>query len=455
MSNKKKRTFEYESIVLNIVTILFFNLLFWVCNLSTKHILEFNAWHSMFSVFFHLLFHGLFFYFLNSCCIQNKTLFSGLFFSDLKKPFVERLYVSNVVKMLVISVLSDALLVLLSQSLNEYVFILSEFLIVIKGFLYLPIMKGWKETVKKGRIFFAVAILLCAITVCMTVSDIWYLQELSSKLIPESVTFNEHHSNACFTIEIRGVILDTLMGIGVYAVCLRDFKGKISESAAFGRKAFFKLILRLTILFSLFLCVFFLKWGIYPYNSVGKVFRTWSDAGISRGFYDEDTLLEISKKTGYSSDEVCFKKRNVSIHHKMNPSTLVRYCLTSPVKDPYQSFEIGATTIEVFDNQAICYLENGVPKAVLLSDIVDQPQNDTLIQACQTMLADGNMVAFDYAGAYLKEHAPAFMEEYLLRYSKGEFTEQEQKYISVYNYREDYLMGVAKELLNNFEVAID
>ena len=67
---------------------------------------------------------------------------------------------------------------------------------------------------------------------------------------------------------------------------------------------------------------------------------------------------------------------------------------------------------------------------------------------CEKLISNGNVYIFEYACEYLIKYDFEFIENYLIRYSKGEFTETEQEWMEISNYNSQFVEAFAKQFVN-------
>ena len=66
---------------------------------------------------------------------------------------------------------------------------------------------------------------------------------------------------------------------------------------------------------------------------------------------------------------------------------------------------------------------------------------------CRRLLSDGNVFIFEYGYEYLSKYDADFIVPYVERYSNGEFTENEAKWLENSHYDPEYIIDLAKEIL--------
>ncbi len=106
--------------------------------------------------------------------------------------------------------------------------------------------------------------------------------------------------------------------------------------------------------------------------------------------------------------------------------------------------DVGGTIVWIYRNRYLCWEENDKPIVIRYEDIGGQNENVTLTAVCERLIAQGNIVVFNYAAEYLKKYDPDFINPYTKRYAAGEFTGAEREFIRLYEYREEYIMQICR-----------
>lgn len=150
------------------------------------------------------------------------------------------------------------------------------------------------------------------------------------------------------------------------------------------------------------------------------------------------TVYSVEKTTLYFE-----KKKVAALLFDGDPS----YCLRTEdgaLKKGGKDFvkeDVGGITVWIYCNRYLCWEENGKPIVLRYEDIAPHKENITLTAVCERLIEQGNVVAFDFAAEYLKKYDRDFIEPYIKRYAAGDFTETEQEFIRLYEYREEYFAG--------------
>ncbi|MBQ5837673.1 MAG: hypothetical protein IIW39_03270, partial [Clostridia bacterium] len=70
--------------------------------------------------------------------------------------------------------------------------------------------------------------------------------------------------------------------------------------------------------------------------------------------------------------------------------------------------------------------------------------NGTLIEVCKQLLENGNVYAFEYCKDYLLKYDKAFIDGYIRRYSNGEFTDAESKWMETNHFKKQFVTDLAR-----------
>lgn len=125
--------------------------------------------------------------------------------------------------------------------------------------------------------------------------------------------------------------------------------------------------------------------------------------------------------------------------------------------DIYMDYEFEGNPIEVLTvneltvriickNQAIAYLKDENPYVITFHDIEDAEFDEILLGTCKKLLEKGRVDCFEYISEYIQKYDPVFIEQYLERYSTGNFTETEFQQMGDIN--PDYITRCAKQFAN-------
>ncbi len=155
-----------------------------------------------------------------------------------------------------------------------------------------------------------------------------------------------------------------------------------------------------------------------------------------------------------ASKELTYHWLNQAHERVENGGTITYQILNVNDKDgvQYTPKEAGHTrTLEVdgyeifYRNPYVLFYYDGSTQRIMLAeDVKDQPQEILLTDALKAAVLDFNFEVFAYGSPYLQKYDPAFIEPYIERYAKGDFTQQELENMG--SIRPAYVQGVARRL---------
>ena len=108
--------------------------------------------------------------------------------------------------------------------------------------------------------------------------------------------------------------------------------------------------------------------------------------------------------------------------------------------------EINGTEVIICYDKAFAYLKDGKPYVVTTECISEKEYDAVLLGTCERMLSEGRFEFFEYICEYIQKYDPVFIEQYLERYSTGNFTETEFQQMGDIN--PDYITRCAKQFAN-------
>ena len=112
----------------------------------------------------------------------------------------------------------------------------------------------------------------------------------------------------------------------------------------------------------------------------------------------------------------------------------------------YIQFTIEDSNVYLFGHYAICYYENGIPYILRMDSLNQSGEHLVVIELLRHLLEEGNLFVFEYAGNYLVKYDPTFIASYIQRYSRGQFTENELRWMEESFYNPGYIIDLAKDL---------
>ena len=115
------------------------------------------------------------------------------------------------------------------------------------------------------------------------------------------------------------------------------------------------------------------------------------------------------------------------------------------VDDGFEEFELENNKVLVYKNQAICFIEQGIPYVVRFDELAKTTSFNTITEICKYLISKGNINAFEYSCEYLLKNDPEYIKPYIDRYSKAFFSTEELNSINELGYRKEYIVNIAKQ----------
>ncbi len=98
----------------------------------------------------------------------------------------------------------------------------------------------------------------------------------------------------------------------------------------------------------------------------------------------------------------------------------------------------------VYANYGISYYENDVHIFVKMDTLNEQTQNKNITYALEELIKSGNLFAYELGVEYLEKYSPKFIRPYTERYANGNFLKAETMWLDAMEYRQDYIVELAK-----------
>lgn len=448
-----------QETALNIYTLIFMNVIFWIsCDLPRK-IVNFDDISSVTSYIFHLIFFLLFSFFIIISFAKDKNIFSKNVF-DKDQSIVRRLEVKKWLVLLFLQIGFDCTVGLLSSVSVKGEYLAIDILIPLYWFSIYFICVGTKHLKKENSKIF---IFEFCVVLCLTVCSVLITNPLFADYIglidqyqSDSPILLEAKANAEFLYSLKILVSDTLIGISLL-IMNRVLSRETSENEPCNFTVF---SLRMVVIgVVLYLCIF-LK-VLYPNqilmgwsadHSTLNSYTIFNDFNVER---DEISIRRLSTQvngepSGYQKIDIM-----ISIDGLASSSFTSRY---SEILYPYritdhllednclkEEFSIDQAEILIYNSQAICFYENDVPRIIKMTDIRNSKESEILIAVCEKLLSEGNIYIFEYASDYLDRYAPDFIADYIERYANGTFTESESLWMQANHYLDTYVINIAKQ----------
>lgn len=439
---------KIQKSILNVLTLVLLNTLFFIGNIYPKHILEFQSLVSIVSTLLNLIFTVAFDYFLIIVFNKNKTLFSNGIWD---KTAFKQLYL-----LVFLHIVFDGLLVLASNLPVKWASVITSVLVVLQWAInYVVITRKTDGILTNHKASICVAVAFILIIVCSILCDISIFaeyDELIPKYKPESPILAAVKTNTEFLFSVKLFITDTAVGALLILTHICTRKKESNPTTKFS-----VLTIRITVLIAMLLSVALLKVNLWPYGALVAIDtnNVKNENFENMGPFNIET--ESTKIYRYSSAEVlCYSNYNVRISKTGNElyltDTYIRpytYNFRSvngnvvPEYTSFAEFDVGTGKAYLYDSQVICFYKGDTPISIKLCDLSTYERNDTVIRICRETLKSGNVYIFEHCVNYLSIYDKDFIDEYIQRYSDGNFSETEKEWMTKNHYREEYLTAIA------------
>ncbi len=445
------------TITYNIITLFLVNVFFWSASYYPKHILEFNSWKTIIILLLNAVYYFLFILLLNIFFARNKSLFSKNIFD----PYVQPWKKYGINKALVLVAVKTGLdtIRLLCSALIKGEYIITDVFIVLEWIIIYIVLTNKSSSVFKSKnLFFAMSAIVFGIAFIACFIDIKLILQcnnLYGKYISTSHELISGIRNIDFIHSIISLTLDNVIGFVLIIVHTINF-GDTEENDNNNFKLpgdsirkLFSFFIRISCVTLVLHLLLYVKAFLYPDSTISKFTSSSSDyLKKPDGSFDfADTAITITRLDSDYNNQTCYQGSFISIYNgntKLN--TYHRnYVYSSDyyAKNNFIEYLINGKRVYVYDNEAICFKENGEPKVVMFEEIQDYEYHDIIIKTCEQLISEGNIIAFEYACEYLAYFDKEFIEPYIVRYSLGDFDSDELNMLRENEYKKEYIIEIA------------
>ena len=438
--------------MVNVLTLLLLNIVFFVCNIYPKHIIEIN---NPVSIAFNLIYYILFALFLIISINKNKNIFSEYIFFSLEKnrwkPILIRISLICGIK-----ISFDIIILFLPLVLNENTVYLSDIFTVLLWIAFYSICASKEENVfRKRKRLVPIAIIITTVIIT-TYINYCFVKEYSLYLNKYDINFvtgSQAINNLDFLFTVKNFLLDTIIGL---TLLISHFKlNKILNEKS--GKAYQILHTFLLLVFAF--VIISVKILIFPSSYIKNIYIKSSESHnytitdafstntkitvIERtgdDFSQNPTFLNTSNKLFYG-DTLIFKYNStddLSAHtYNKNGNQII-------VEDRFEKID-GKAEFYLYKNEVVCYLQNGLPIA-FHSNSVQKDHSEQLTDIYKTLIENHYWNFFEQGAEYLLGYDANFIKPYLERYSANEFEEEEIRTLDKMFIKSQYIQRIAKKL---------
>ena len=300
-----------------------------------------------------------------------------------------------------------------------------------------------QATKKKSILFITGGLMILFVSLSIvTVFNIFTIHEIQVAVDKFSSleSISQMIQNRAFIVQIRSLILEIIVSVCIIIISFEltnrvDDKDICKDSYKRGQ-----LFLRVVAIIIGTFFIFGIKLLILPFSAIGKTTSSshHSQNMIPQEEFDldlDETVIE--RATGYSTNEAVYAVSNIDIYYANERLLSFKMDYVSPVEpvdlhsgnvvmqEPFVHLPVESVDAQMYRNYAIMFVEDSVPRALLLKDINTCKESAMLTKICEAMIEKKNWNFFECAYLYLLKNDPDFIEPYIKRYSKGEFTNDE------------------------------
>lgn len=450
-----------RSAVYSIIITAALNIAFFFCNYYPRHIVEINGdiLVSVFLTIANLLHFAMMGFMLILAFGESNCIFSERMF---RRFLPKGVYIKKFLLLLAAQILIDVVSLIASGILGEYsVFWDDITLLACWLAAYLILSDRERRFYSDERRMIITAVTLTAAVGVFALLDAISLQRYHlscEKYTALSTARSTIAMNLNYIHQLRLVILDCILGAALIiahsAPINETEKPKKSKNGSNSAAVF-----RIIIIFIMAFALCAVKIILCPFSSIcttsfftgSSSLGTVQEGEFSEVEYKEITTARYGGTFGSKIEDTVRLKVKGTIYFEnqkaaeisANGDPLYSYRTEDGILKLGSDFvkeDVEGTIIWIYRNRCLCWEENNKPIVIRYEDIGTYKEDVTLTAVCKRLIAQGNIVAFDYAAEYLKKYDPDFIEPYIKRYAGGEFTEAEREFIRLYEYREEYLI---------------
>lgn len=432
--------------VINIFSLLIMCCGFWTLNLYPRHVLEFVNWTSAISAAFNLAFFVLFDFLLISVFSLRETVFCDSVFK--RKNF------KILFKLLAAELIFDLAFIGVGKIGGFKGAVIAYSAIILEWFIVYFIAADKKVVIFKSRgAAWAVCLAVAAVFAAGVALGGAVFAEKAGVLqrfaegspVIEAVERNSVHLHSLIMLAV-----DFFTGAALFSAHMFCIRSPLDVS---DKKTV--VFVRCASVFLLFAIAAAVKIAVVPSDSVKNIRKTYGGRAVTGDelFTISTTDLWIYRyESGRRTDRLVYTDRSVSVKPLGSgavkasiPKTynLFDYAFEGEDRIISKSTRVycsrGEPRAFLYVGSILCYYENGMPSAVKVGDICGLGKSEAVVSACENLLESGNVFMFEYCRDYLLKYDKSFIGEYVGRYSRGEFTGLETKWMEKNFYDPEFL----------------
>jgi len=440
----------------NIITVLLWEVFFFITNVYPRHILEFGSGLAAVKTIFNLMFNILYFSFLIIIFDRGKCVFSKYVF-DFYESFARRFRIKKLFIMLGIQIVFDLADILFEKLFPYEIYPIRMVMIYLNWTALFCIAAYTKKAISVGVLQY----FLAAISAVIFLVGLWLVVEASTECmfysnlyIADSEPLNSVIKSCDFKFQLIAIILN--VAVGATFISFAPAVDEIEDTSIPNTRLFkfSKCVFRMMVLFICAFCLISIKCLVCPCGVIANTEKsTTKITTILKEPYAQSYSTKIYRADGYTEKTLCYsEEKKIIMYGDLKTGEIKASQEGSTIKGHItvsnsNGHIIEPLVYEIYQNQALVYVAEDKARFIKFDDIYDAQEDSILTEICKQQLEDGNTTLFIYAVDYLLDTAPDFIRSYIERYSRQEFTEAEQQNISDLHYRREFFKELASDFL--------
>lgn len=452
-----------HKIILNTITLIVFNVLFWLCNIYPKHIIELSSSNSLLLIIINVVYFIGYFLFLQIVFSINKTLFSKKCFS-FSDRHTKILYIGKITSIVLFQVIIDLIYATCLQNIGvKFEYIGTSIVILLQWVVLYFTFADKNVLCKKNVKSYVLSIVVIVVFSCFSILfDVHLMSNYlpyTTKYLENSLVVISVKNNFDYYLSIKNLIYDLIIGTVfiVTHIKVNDEEANVEKTIARDKAV---LILRVFVILIMLPILCGVKFIISPsfsvignqtntsvqtyYESIGNVVVKSNTYEIFRSSSDASSPLVIFQN---SSIEISAEKTESVYISKTTPYKMYSYTIKNNTvieNDWLDNCSVDNVEAYLYDSQVLYYGSEDKGNLIKLTDIYDYKRDADLLLICKNLISNGNIFIFEYTCDYFLKYDRDFILPYIERYANGNFTDLENEWMINNSYRADFVINIAK-----------
>ena len=445
--------------MIHCITLLLFNIVYFLCNTYPKHIVEISGSLSVVAIIFNFIYYILFALFIFVAFNKNHKSFFTDFFSRVNKT-VRRIVLSRVLLICALQVTFDILTIFAFPLLNDKILYVNDLLTVLGWIGFYIICADKDENIflqKSGLIVGIILAVMLFVTGYGSYEIIKTGALAMQKHTLNATTMVNTIKNLDFLFEAKNFFLDTMGGVVLFTAHALCSRVKVVKKKNNKTKQVIRFILVL-------ICSFILvgiKSAFLPAHCISGIDQRSSETQnntSSNSFYANTKTTVITRIDSNLSKKAVFQNTKNQLFYgetlileyysndTINANTYEKIGNQITVKDCFEKVE-GEVTYYLYKNEVICFLHNGIPVAIHFEDLQEK-HNEYVTAIYKSLIKNNNWNFFEQGAKYLLKHDNDFIKPYLQRFSVGDFKQEELETLNEMSFSKQYIQSLSQNLTN-------